>query len=473
MSASIRLAWREGVKTELCEDGEFRVESPAARVTLRRNDGARAEVWERLALPGEDESALADQVLESGGAGALSQWYYDLQRLSSRGLIVRSVHDGGTSLATLVPLAPEFRLEPNLGSIASERSVQLSRFAFLRRIGTQLVLESPASLARVVLDDARVAALLGSLAAPGTVDEHQSHSQGLSAEAIPLLLELLRSAGMLEWAGFDVEPAALRSWEFHDLLFHARSRKGRSDAPFGAAYRLEAGPPPAFPIARSEQSFELYRPDLERIGEQEPSLTRVLESRHSIREYGKQPMTAQQLGEFLYRVARVKAVRQINMETSHGVVALDVASRPFPAGGSLYELEFYLAVQACEGLEPGLYHYDARGHRLERLGGPTADLAHLFRDAAGSAAIPAESIQLVVVLAARIRRLTWKYASIAYALTLKHVGVVYQTMYLVATAMNLAPCALGGGDADLFARLAEADYYEQSSVGEFLLGSRM
>jgi hypothetical protein len=39
-------------------------------------------------------------------------------------------------------------------------------------------------------------------------------------------------------------------------------------------------------------------------------------------------------------------------------------------------------------------------------------------------------------------------------------------------AMGLAPCALGGGDSDLFARAAGTDYYAETSVGEFLLGSR-
>jgi hypothetical protein len=44
-------------------------------------------------------------------------------------------------------------------------------------------------------------------------------------------------------------------------------------------------------------------------------------------------------------------------------------------------------------------------------------------------------------------------------------------MYLVATAMNLAPCAIGCGNADLFAASAGTDYYTESSVGEFILGS--
>jgi len=32
-----------------------------------------------------------------------------------------------------------------------------------------------------------------------------------------------------------------------------------------------------------------------------------------------------------------------------------VASRPYPSGGALYELEFYAAIAACNGLDRGLY----------------------------------------------------------------------------------------------------------------------
>jgi hypothetical protein len=45
-------------------------------------------------------------------------------------------------------------------------------------------------------------------------------------------------------------------------------------------------------------------------------------------------------------------------------------------------------------------------------------------------------------------------------------------MYLVATAMDLAPCGVGCGDADLFARAVGTNYYDETSVGEFLLGSK-
>jgi SagB-type dehydrogenase family enzyme len=96
----------------------------------------------------------------------------------------------------------------------------------------------------------------------------------------------------------------------------------------------------------------------------------------------------------------------------------------------------------------------------------------LLRTATQATGIPTESLQIELILAARFQRVAWKYASMAYAAILKHVGVLYQTMYLVATAMDLAPCAVGCGNADLFARSAGTDYYAESSVGEFLLGSK-
>ena len=55
-------------------------------------------------------------------------------------------------------------------------------------------------------------------------------------------------------------------------------------------------------------------------------------------------------------------------------------------------------------------------------------------------------LHILLVLTARFQRVSWKYELIAYATILKGVGVLYQTMYLVATAMRLAPCAIGAGD---------------------------
>jgi hypothetical protein len=57
-----------------------------------------------------------------------------------------------------------------------------------------------------------------------------------------------------------------------------------------------------------------------------------------------------------------------------------------------------------------------------------------------------------------------------YRVMLMEVGVLFQTMYLVAPAMGLAPRGLGNRNSDLFAYLIRSDYYLETSVGEFTLG---
>ena len=230
-------------------------------------------------------------------------------------------------------------------------------------------------------------------------------------------------------------------------------------------------PPPVRPIP-GDAAIPLFRPDLARLGEQDPPLARVAEARRSQRVYGDRPLDARQLGEFLYRVARIREEQDVELETPSGPMRLAMVSRPYPSGGALYELEFYAAVAACEGVEPGLHYYEPRGHALVPIRARTVEVEGLLRDAAESAGIPPDAIQVLLILSARLPRLSWKYASMAYALVLKHVGVVLHSMYLAATAMGLAPSALGAGDSDLFARAAGTDYYAETSVGEFLLGSR-
>jgi SagB-type dehydrogenase family enzyme len=187
----------------------------------------------------------------------------------------------------------------------------------------------------------------------------------------------------------------------------------------------------------------------------------VFEQRRSIREHADEPIALEQLAHFLYRVARVKG----RIQSEH----YEYTTRPYPSGGSMYELEIYALVNRCEGLAPALYWYDAEAHCLEHVSDPTPETAALAGDAArssGSAVAP----QVLLIVSARFMRVFWKYESMGYALILKNVGVLFGAMYLVATAMGLAPCALGGGNAETFCRAAGTRFWEESSVGEFMLG---
>ncbi len=477
MVASLLLSWRDGVSIVPAEDGRVCVEGAGSRVLMQPGPGV-ADALGRLAPPGADEDLLADLVL-AAGPKALAGWFYTLQNLGGRGLVCRSVWASGCRLASLVGVSPSFVMDETAGS--PETCYRLSRFAYLRRDGDTMVLESPMAHGRVVLHDPRVAAVVSALAGPSTAQSLGDRVVDLADDAIHLLLRLLVASRMVEDAGTGLASAdggpvvsSGDAWEFHDLLFHARSRRGRCDAPSGATYRLVGWMemPPAVKPAPAGELYRLFRPDLDRLSAEDPPLSRVLEDRRSIREYNPRPVSARQLGEFLYRVARIRDEQEVEIQTPHGPLPMAIATRPYPSGGALYELEFYAAIADCDGLDSGLYYYEPRGHGLIRIVGPSAELDGLLRDAADSAGIPAETVQVLLVLTARVPRIAWKYASIAYALILKHVGVAYQTMYLAATAMGLAPCALGCGDSDAFARAAGNDYYAETSVGEFLLGSR-
>ena len=464
------LAWRDGVSAAAAGGGAVAVTGPGGRVTLRGLGPGLLGAVARLDPPGDDEDRLAGAVV--AGGGELPRWFFHLDRLTRNGLVGWSAHEAGARLATLTATAPGFATTP-VGPAADGRYA-LSRFAYLRRLGDAAVVETPLAPARVTLADGRAAALVGALAAPAAAAELAARA-GLSAAAAAGVLTLLLRGGMAVGAGAAEEcDPALRTWAFHDLLFHARSRKGRSDAAYGGTYRFAGGDlpmPPALKPTPAGEAVPLARPD--RPGRDDPPLGWVLEHRRSVREFDRdRPVTAGELGEFLYRVNRVTDRRAAEVPTARGPVAAELAARPYPAGGGLYELEVYAAVNACAGLAPGLYYHEPAGHRLVRVAGRTPAVDGLLRDAGGSTGVPADELQVVLVLAARVPRVAWKYESIAYALVLKHVGVVYQTMYLAATAMGLGACAVGGGDADLFARAAGTAYAAETSVGEFLLGRR-
>lgn len=349
------------------------------------------------------------------------------------------------------------------------RRLVLSRFAWVRRTADVLIAETSLGPCGVVLEDSCAHGLVFALAAGCVLDEALAADVGLPlASALEIASLLLAAAVLIDADEADrEEQPPLAVWEFHDLLFHARSRPGRHRARTGGTYRFVERFPiaPALPARRWPEGVDLPRPDWERLEREDPPLAAVQSARRSVRAYGTEPLTVAQLGEFLYRVGRIEDMWEVGPGMAY-------VAKPYPAGGSLYELELYAAVRRCEGLEPCLYHYESDAHRLGRVASAGDELNGLIDGGAAGMGIAPEPMQTLIVLTARVGRIAWKYQSIAYALVLKHVGVVLQTMYLSATAMGLAPCAVGTGDSDLFARASGIDYYEEPAVGEFALGSR-
>jgi SagB-type dehydrogenase family enzyme len=384
-----------------------------------------------------------------------------LATLHAGGWLTTTVCWAGRQLYTVQPL----RSVPDPPAV--DEAVVLSRFTVLRREGDDLVVESPLATATVRAHDPAVSAVLGTLVS--TAHANGIHG-GLPDHVVTQLLLDLRAAGLAVPTdnAEDTEPR-LRQWRPHELWFHGRSRQGNGGYA-GLAYgrtKWAKGifdPTPARHDPFPGPVVELSRPSLDTLRHNDLPLTAVVEDRRSTRTHDDDhPITAEQLGELLYRCSGVRG-----SFVADGVEHLRL---PYPAGGSVYELELYPVVRQASGLDPGMYHYDRHEHQLRLVREPGHEVARLLRSAALSASVDRPP-QVLIVLAARFGRLMYTYEELPYALVLKHVGVLYQTMYLVATAMGLAACALGGGDALAFNEATGLDYATESSVGEFMLGSR-
>jgi SagB-type dehydrogenase family enzyme len=136
------------------------------------------------------------------------------------------------------------------------------------------------------------------------------------------------------------------------------------------------------------------------------------------------------------------------------------------------EIELYLAIRECRGLERGLYHYDPFGHDLTRLNTTTVGdlerLERLAKDASRATGVEREH-EIVMLFTARIGRSLWKYEAIAYSLALRDLGGLTQNIYLVSCALGLRSCAIGMGDATLFAHLSGNDAWTEALIGELAL----
>lgn len=458
MFEAFTLSFRKDISlVELPQNKGIILQSSTRKLTFSQPAFGLQTALKTLYDTGGTATELKQLVQQADGIYGMLKFHSYLQKFISLGWICYSV----LPFATAVPQS-EYEFSTPVVDW-QEHFFTLSRFAYLHQVEGQMVLESPLSKAKVILPDWRGVAIVAKLSQPQSCSTLVSEIPSITPEIAQQFLSLLLATQMLsQETDKEVENATLAQWDFHDLLFHTRSRQGRYANPTGATYRFlgKIEPQPVVKQPMSKTVIQLYQPNIERLKTTDIPLTQVLEERRSIRNYHSCPITVQQLGEFLYRSARVKNL--INGEYS---------SRPYPAGGGLYELELYPVINMCVGISSGLYYYNPLAHQLEQLCERTKDVEALLKDAWGASG-QQDMPQVLIVISARFQRLSWKYEAIAYSLILKHIGVLYQTMYLVATAMNLAPCALGSGNADLFAKVALTDYYAESSVGEFLLGSK-
>jgi SagB-type dehydrogenase family enzyme len=460
MSDSFTLSFRPEISLTTVGE-QLTLKFAAHHFTLDNPKPGLRSALEHLQHSNLTVTQLTDLVMEADGVENGLSFETELQKLIHLGWICHSV----LPLATAMPIMENYQLVAPV--FDGEQPFTLSRFAFLHQENQQFVLESPLSKAKIILLDWRATALIAKLAQLDSSFTFETLADSLiDAEIGRSLMQLLMATEMIV---LKVESKALSQWQFHNLLFHRQTRSNRFDDPHKMQIPRfdDHGKFPIVKPPMSDRVISLEKPDLQELLYSDISLTAAIESRLSIREYDDQPITLHQLGEFLYRCARVKEVYTLDEDMMN---IGECTKRPYPAGGALYELEIYPVINRCRGLDAGLYHYQPLSHTLSAIADDNPEVEALMFDAwkaTGMQDVP----QVLLIITARFGRLFWKYHGIGYGLILKHIGVLYQTFYLVATAMKLAPSAIGAGNSEQFGNIAHLNPDEEASVGEFILGS--
>lgn len=212
---------------------------------------------------------------------------------------------------------------------------------------------------------------------------------------------------------------------------------GRSDQENGLPQPpLDLPAAPGIPIVALPKPAELSIPSVD--------LRMAIERRHSVRSYGKKPLSLEELSFLLWCTQGVRDV--------HGSVA---TFRTVPSAGARHAFETYLLINDVEDLAPGLYRYLALSHNLQRVSAdPTLhiDIAH--------ACLDQDFIMrcgVVFLWTAVPYRMTWRYGERGYRDLHLNPGHVCQNLYLAAEAVGCGVCAIAAFDDDAMASLLGID----------------
>jgi SagB-type dehydrogenase family enzyme len=455
---------RRDSRATVNEDSLEIVDGHVATKVPLRDPGIKAALTE-LTFGPVNEDVLFAVAIKAGGDNSALALPFVLQRLDVGGWLNYSIiNENNLVICSLEPRGHALEIQRRRVSPSSRLAV--SEHAIIRRFNNMIIAESPLTGWDLQIESNQLTSILLSL------DGNQEVSEIAIAFEIPKdsvikVLNLATRSGLVRFADEPVD-ASLNLWSLPDLWFHSMSRVGNHRNGYGGTYWQEGkiDPEPATkPRCADPSAYVPFTPfNVDTAGGSDLPFGEVVRRRTSTRIHDDQrPITSTQLGELLGRVGVVRST----VHDGHQ----EISFRQVPSGGALHELEIYPLVHNCEGLSPGLYHYDAGAHGLELIR-PADPETRLLLEYTQRTSTMENPPQVSLFLAARFGRAMWKYESMAYALILKHVGVMYEALYLTTTAMGLAGCALGGGNSQAFAAASGLPMFVEGGVGEFTVGSR-
>lgn len=191
----------------------------------KHSDAAPVKLVDRLSSGG---LTIAELTQLMGSYDSESLTHNVIEALGAHALLEISA-ESNARLCTLVPRSRGFRfaLKP------LDERLTISRFTFLLPAAGGAKIETCHGTASGWVS-AEILQLLIEAASRSGIDPAELHQHEQTC------ITMLAAAGFLVAAGSDGASPGYEehaSWEFHDLLFHTRTRLGRTEGSIGATYR--------------------------------------------------------------------------------------------------------------------------------------------------------------------------------------------------------------------------------------------
>ncbi len=211
--------------------------------------------------------------------------------------------------------------------------------------------------------------------------------------------------------------------------------------------------------------FKEY-PRLERVLLPKPerldfSIGEAIKLRRSEREFNGEPVSLKNLSQLLFYSAGIIEKKEGDWHKSR---------RAYPSSGARFPLEIYLLnLKVSPGLNAGTYHYNVKEHSLEKLFNDDKLREKIYPRIIWQEM--AQKAPVILAILAVFDRNMMKYQDRGYRYILFEAGHLGQNVYLMAKALGLKCCGLGGFDDDKLHELLDVDIEEEAVLYALAVGN--
>ena len=404
-----------------------------------------------------------------------------LQALYKAGLLIHEIEGSHGIAMRLLPINPGLKQQP---CPDTNNEFKLSRFTSIEPCLEGLDITSPLAPTTLRLQDHRLYPLIQRLVSPCKLASISHLLPEDLRTQYRDIISLFLSSGMVGICNSEhnaeIDQEAIRAgWNKQDLSFHNHTRRHIIDRCQEELLHRNINRP--LPPARNQRiilsTVPLPQP---KIKKQDADFYQIIRKRQTIRSYNSNPITLEALGNLLWYSVHTREEIICDPALPRSYEGL---LRPVASAGGLHSIELYLCIKQCIGIGSGLYHYDSFDHclgKMSELNNPCQNMLEMAvnttcRGPQAASISPGQGQQpdVLIVMATRYERnaILHSETGLTYALILKDAGSIYQQLYLVATALGLAPCGLSFGSSELFEQASGIPSKIECSVGEFMIGN--